>query len=81
MPSSSQARARSSKVCAGERKACPETAAVQERDAASMRVARSSEGMVAMLGAPGQRAAPVPVVSGGQPRPVPGSMIAGRYAR
>src|ERR1700739_4882992 len=49
MPSSAQDRARSAKACAGERKTCPETASGQDLEAVRMRVARSSEGMTAMV--------------------------------
>src|SRR5215469_4875564 len=50
MPSWPQALARSSKACAGERNAWPDTATVQERDAARTRAARSSGATAAIVG-------------------------------
>src|ERR1700722_165075 len=52
MPSSAHDRARSAKAWAGERKTCPETASGQDLEAVRMRVARSSEGMTAMVEVP-----------------------------
>src|ERR1700728_90039 len=49
MPSSAHDRARSAKAWAGERKTGPETASGQDLEAVRMRVARSSEGMTAMV--------------------------------